>query len=214
MDHWSQASYWYDGVCDSGDCPVGLDAEVVEFGDFLSLKGTAFGEPDPDTFDFEVAGGQGIVEGSVLAAELQAGAKVFSRRGVELAPGDIQDGLGARLDGVLLVRESDPDLLRTALVILDLAPDGLHVRIEGTVDSILGDGKFEIIEEGETGATCVATTEKTFFFLVTDGNGGFTSTEKTFDEVEEGRAVEIYGEPGPGGCFAAKVVLIEPPAEI
>lgn len=210
------ASYQYDrldGVCEDDSCTVGIDAAVVEVGTFLTLSGTARSSVDESTgkFDYEVDRAQGFVSGTMLKVLVQEGTKVFSRLGTPLTAGDIRDGIGASIDGVMSL-SPEPVLLKSALIILD-RDTPVHTMIEGDISSIDPEGRtFELIRAGMTETTCVYVPEGAFVFFINIEDTHLDSTEKTFGDLFDGQHVELYGDfAGPSGCFKAVVVLIAQP---
>ncbi|MEN8264137.1 MAG: DUF4382 domain-containing protein [Nitrospirota bacterium] len=106
---------------ENNEIKIGLDAIVVEIGTFLKLKGTiisAFNVNDGQ-FDFEIAPGQGYVEGYQITVEVQDRTKIYTWDGenIELSgSGAIESGRNAEVDGIMLNTNS----LNSAFILIDI----------------------------------------------------------------------------------------------
>lgn len=101
-----------------------IDARVVQLGDHLRLMGTVEAPVDVDQFPVLLEPDQAVHGGQALDVLLQAapvggnGTRILSTTGDALSPEDIQTADPVTVDGVLVL--ADPDVLRAALVIVDL----------------------------------------------------------------------------------------------
>jgi hypothetical protein len=163
--------------------------------------------PDPTgAFDFLLDPGQGII--GTLTVLLQAGTKIFSDSGIALNEADIQEGQTGKIDGVLMVSDTEPDLLKAVLIVLDLpgAPELMELR--GTASVVDYENQtFDLITDTET--VCVKVPEDTPFIVVS------TSDEEilndmilTLDDLNEGDLVKLFGSYDATDCFVPDVIWI------
>lgn len=208
-DDWK--SHWDDDGDDDGVTKVGVTAEVVEVGDFLNISGIVRSEVDTETdrFDFDPDPGQGITGDEPLPVEMQDGTKVFTRKGMELTPDEINPGLVALVDGVLVVLGSEADFMRAALVILETDPSET-VELTGSVTELDTSERTFTLDRSSEDPVCVKVPEDSYLFLVTVTDGGFTSEEITIDDLSNDQEVTLYGFFDTSGCFVARVVLASP----
>ncbi|MDH3491461.1 MAG: PKD domain-containing protein [Gammaproteobacteria bacterium] len=113
--------------------------------------------------------------------------------------------------GRLVLSDADPDVLKTVLIVLDLAPSRDEV-LRGEI-STLNDGGFTLITD--MGDRCVATDDDTEVFLILpdDGNG-IRSERGTLGDLATGQSVDVYGEEENGGCFEAETVIVDLTADV
>ncbi len=196
-----------------GPPAIGLDAILIEWGEFMRLRGTVESLPDGVTrrFEFDLADNQGFPEGTSIEVELQDGTKIFSKHGVELTEADIEVGLRARIDGVLILSGSDPDYLKAALVLLRKYAHHGADKLEGYISSIdPGLMSLDLFDPDTSLTTCVDITEHTGAFLIT-----VTSTSYTFEEIDiwslqVNQDVKIFGYDDSPACFVADTILASP----
>jgi len=185
-----------------------LQAYVIEegqLGTFRRLRGAATSPVDPgtDSFEVDVSPGQGIVSDAPLVAQLYPRSRIFSPRGVELDRLDIQTGSRVLVDSVLAISGSGPDVLRTALVVLDADADEqvLSGQIV-SVDTTTG----RLIVAGPLGDRCVDGSGADVF-IVDDGDGSLESARGTLGDLTSGQEVNVFGRESPLGCLFAEVIL-------
>ncbi len=196
-----------------------LDAVVVELGEagtFARLKGTAQSDVDAGRdFDLLLAPGQGFGEGSMVTARLQDGSKIYSRNGVRLGDDAISDGVMGLFDGVLMLANDAPDVLKTALAILDIDADGEEV-LRGEILTAGDDRRLMLATD--TGDQCVDVPLRTDIFLVRLVEGRLISDRGSYADLQPGLTIDVYGEPD-NGCFIADTIIADqtedapPPAE-
>jgi hypothetical protein len=192
---------------------MGLDAVVIEWGKFLRLAGTVRSLPDVLTkrFDFEIYPGQGFPTGTVLVVELQNGTKVFSWIGLELGAADIAIGLKAKIDGVLVVSSTSPDVLKAALAVLFTPPFTALQRIEGTVLNLDPSGRtFDLYDPGASTTECVEVPSSAHIFLITITGSSYSSEEIGLGDLSDRQSVMAYGDYGSSSCFSAQTILASP----
>jgi hypothetical protein len=198
-----------------GDGPhrIGLEAILIEWGRFLRLKGMVESLPDGLTkrFDFELADGQGFPAGTSIEVELQIGTKVYSRNGVELTESDIEVGLKAKIDGVLILSDIDPDYLKAALVLLRRDAHPGAEKLEGLISGLDPPAmSLNLFDPDTSTTTCVELTEHTNIFLITNTATGYTCEEIDIWSLSLRQSVKIFGYYDSAGCFVADTILASP----
>jgi len=205
---------------DSDDDRFTLEAVVIELGEagtFAHLKGTAqSGVNDSRQFDLLLAPEQGFGDASMVTAQLQDGSKIYSRRGVRLDDTAIMDGVRGVFDGVLMLANDAPDLLKTALAVLDIDVDGEEV-LRGEILTASDDRRLMLATA--TGDRCVDVPLDTDIFLVKLVEGRLVSDRGSYSDLQPGLNIDVYGEMGAGGCFIADTIIADetdvtpPPSE-
>lgn len=187
-----------------------LDAVVVELGEagtFARLKGTAQSDVDAGRdFDLLLAPGQGFGEGSMVTARLQDGSKIYSRNGVRLDDAAISDGVRGLFDGVLMLANDAPDVLKTALAILDIDADGEEV-LRGEI--LTAGEERRLMLATDTGDQCVDVPLGTDIFLVRLVEGQLISDRGSYADLQPGLTIDVYGEPDNGDCFIADTIIAD-----
>lgn len=187
-----------------------LEAYVLEegpLGTFRRLRGRVDQPVDPgtDRFGLAVAPGQGIVSAGPLAAQLFPGSRIFSPRGVELGRLDLTTGTAVLADSVLAVAGGSDDVLRTALVVVDV--DGVDAEqvVSGelvAVDPVAG----QLIVADAGGDRCVDA-RGADVFLLADDDDGLDTGRGTLADLTPGQSVNVFGRDGPTGCLVAETIL-------
>ncbi len=194
---------------ESESCRLGLDAIVVQTGNFFKLTGTIKSDVDPvtDQFDFQVDPDQAVESVNPITVELQEGTKIYSTMGAALDESAIQENRRAEIDGkmVLASDPSLPDLLKATFISVDLDSILLD-KLSGEIDNINHNaGTFDIITSVET--LCVEIADDAQIFLITE-DGTLVSQMITFEDLDNGIQVDIYGSNNSAsGCFAADTVI-------
>jgi len=195
----------------SEDAPFEIDAVVVMQGDkgtFKSYKGTVNTGLNIATGEFaiDLDSDQGIETDGALLALFQNGTRVFDKRGMPLEPGAIAPDVRGYFEGRLVLSDVDPDVLKTALIVLNLLPPGDAV-LRGEI-TLLRDGGFDMITA--TGDRCVVTENDTEVFLILPDEGnGIGSERGTLEDLAAGQSVDVYGEEEDDGCFEAETVIVD-----
>lgn len=205
-------SHSHDGH-DGGLYEMGLDAVVIEWGKFLRLAGAVRSLPDAQTkrFDFEVNAGQGFPTGTVLVVELQSGTKVYSWTGVELSEADIAIGLKAKIDGVLVISSTSPDIFKAALAVLYTPPFTALKKIKGTILNLDVSGRsFDLYDLATSTTECVEVPASARIFLITITGGDYNSEEIGLWQLADHQSAEVYGDYGSAACFSAETILASP----
>ena len=191
-----------------------LLAELVllgQRGTFTRLRGVVASELDgDDRFDLEIAPGQGFVEGSTLAAQLFESTRIFSRAGMELSRDQIELDLLARVTGVIALSNEDVDLIKTAVLVLDLEGPGVE-RLRGVIREIDDEARrLELAELDASGSQCVDVPERAGIFIVDTEEGESAHVE--LEDLDPGDVADVYGRPGPDpeSCFVAGVIIAFP----
>ncbi|MCC6502497.1 MAG: DUF4382 domain-containing protein [Deltaproteobacteria bacterium] len=191
---------------------MGLDAVVVEWGQFLRIEGIAKSLPDALTgrFDLEVFSGQGFPSGTVLTVELQDGARVYSATGEELTEADIEGGLKVKVDGVLFLSDTEPDILKASFAVVFKQPFLPLLELEGVVHNLNTAGRsFDLFDPLSSTARCVDVPLSARVFLITVVGSDYVSEEIALSELSENQSVQVYGNNG-STCFTAQTILAEP----
>ncbi|NND37144.1 MAG: hypothetical protein HKN81_08410 [Gammaproteobacteria bacterium] len=198
-----------------------LAAVVVELGEagtYANLKGMAMSSVDADRrFELLIGSGQGFGDASMVTAQLQDGAKIYSRRGVRLDDGAIADGVNGAFDGVLMLANDAPDLLKTVLAILDVDIDGEEV-LRGEVLTAGADRRLMVATT--TADRCVDVPLDTDIFMVALADERLVSERGDYQDLVPGLDIDVYGDEDSGGCFVADTIIADstdatppPPAE-
>jgi hypothetical protein len=183
-------------------------AEVVQLGNPLALDGSAASVVGPDDrFLLDLDPGQPIASDDPLPVLLQQGSKVFTRRGLPLAPSKIEVDDPIRATGVF---DRTDDELKAAFVMVDvMAAD--RDRIEGVIDEDPEDGGalLQVLTETDPDPVCVEVPEdaKVFRISVEEGEGSAEAIDRS--ELARGDRVNVFGEKGiePDECFLAETVI-------
>lgn len=180
---------------------------VGEKGTFRSFKGSVVDPLNADTgeFSIDLKPDQGIDPDGPLAALFQQGTKVFDRKGQPLDPSAIDTGVRGKFDGRLSISDSSPDVLKTALIVLDIAPESDEV-LRGTIATLERGGFVLMTEEGDR---CVRTEDDTDVFLITLDGDRIRSERGSLDDLDEGQSVDVYGEDEDDGCFEADTIIVD-----
>ena len=196
---------------DNDDAPFKIDAVVVmqgEQGTFRPYKGRVNEGLDVGTGEFtiDLDPDQGIAIDAALLSLFQDGTRIFDKRGTPLVPSAIATDARGYFEGRLVLSDVDPDVLKTALIVLDVEPRGDEV-LRGDIATLNDDG-FVLMTS--TGDRCVATESDTEVFLISpdDGNG-IRSERGTLDDLAAGQSVDVYGEEEDDGCFEAETIIVD-----
>ena len=188
-----------------------IDAVVVmqgERGTFRPYKGRVIEGLDVSTGEFtiDIDRDQGIETDGALLSLFQDGTRVFDKYGRPLDPGAIAPDVRGAFEGRLVLSDTDPDVLKTALIVLDMTPSGDEV-LRGEIATLNDDG-FVLMTD--TGDRCVETEDDTEVFLIRpdDGNG-IRSERGTLADLAAGQSVDVYGEEEHDGCFEAETIIVD-----
>lgn len=189
---------------------IELDAAVVEIGPpgtFVRLRGESRSAVDPSTdiFSFEIGEQQGFTQDAVVSALIQNGTRIFSRQGGALDVSAIQDGVPAHVDGVLLLSDVEPDLLKTALIVLDVdltIADKFSGEIL-TVDA----SQRSLVMATNVGDRCVEVPPDTEIIRVENSADGTSSARIALADLVSGQRIDVYGQLDISGCIVAETVV-------
>jgi hypothetical protein len=194
---------------DSKSCKIGLEAIVVQTGNFIKVTGTIGSEVNSDTnqFDFQVNPDQAVGSENPIKVELQEGTKIYSTMGVALDESAIKENTKAEIDGKIILDPDPgiPDVLNAAFISVDTDSITLD-KLSGEIDNINGSARtFDLITAVET--VCVEVTDDLQIFLITE-NGTLVSQLITFEELDNGNQVDIYGiNNSSSECFEADTII-------
>lgn len=186
---------------------LALHAVTIELGDaYRRVAGLADSIVMGDTFDLALASGQHLgTDQRVLPTRLFERTRVFSVDGTELDPTAIEPGVAVLADGVLIISETDSDILRAALLILNLeAGDDEHV-LRGEIVSVDFDaGILQLLVEDTE--RCV-NADGADIFLISNSDG-FSSARVGLGDLEPMQTVDIFGSAEDDqNCFIATDIL-------
>lgn len=190
---------------------IALDAVTLEIGEagaFGHFRGktTTVVDPATEQFGFELAPNQGFTAGSTVQVQLQEGTRIFAGNGVELEADDVVPDLRGLASGVLMLSSSEPDLIKSSIVILRFFADQL-TRLSGEILSIDLETSSLVLAT-EEGDRCVNTTPATKIFLITQEGDMMQQSEiATLAELEPGMDADAYGPPPLDGCLKASVII-------
>jgi hypothetical protein len=177
-----------------------LSALVVELGGMLNLGGTVTSGASDIRFNMEVDSGEGISTDGDLPVALQPapaggnGTKILNRRGDPLTTDAIIPPRTVMVDGVLILPESDPDYLNSALVIVDTS-DAIPAEMANGTIVRLGENGF-LLEAGTfpcedgTGSFNASFDAETVVYLASSSGSGFVDTAS----LAVGQKVDINGK--------------------
>jgi len=188
-----------------------LDAEVIEIGPFFSLAGTIHSSPDvTETFEFDISPEQGFLLNGPVKALLQNGTKIFSDSGIELSASDIRQGMSAKIDGILVLSDTEPDLLKAALIILNTTEAPPLTEIQGTASNVDYENRgFDLITSTQT--VCVKVPMDTLIFLIPSDDEIQASSEGNveFEYLKDEDKVKVSGVFDATECLVAQTIWIQ-----
>jgi hypothetical protein len=164
--------------------------------------------PDHSSFALSLAPGQGFAPGTVLQVVVQDGTKLFTRQGTALAPEDIGVGDAVKVEGVVVLSDTEPDRIKAAIIFV--AVDAADGPVTGTLGPIdVANDNFTLITAG--GDRCVTLASGAHLFQIHDTPTGFVSEAVTLSQLLSGQRVDVYGPLGVGGCYIVHDVLAAAP---
>ncbi|MBT8066895.1 MAG: DUF4382 domain-containing protein [Gammaproteobacteria bacterium] len=196
---------------DYGDEAFAIDAVVVmqgEKGTFRPYKGRVNEGLDAGTGEFtiDLDDDQGVETDGALLALFQEGTRVFDKQGMPLEPSAIAPDVRGYFEGRLVLSDSDPDVLRTALIVLDLVPVGEEI-LRGEI-ATLDDRGFVLMTDA--GDRCVEFDDDLEIFLISPDEGdGIRSERGTVADLAAGQSVDVYGDEESDGCFEAETIIVD-----
>jgi hypothetical protein len=192
----------------NNSCSMGLDAIVVEIGDFLKLTGTIRSVVgDDDRFGFMVDPDQEYESPDPINVHIQPGTKIYSSTGNPLDANHIKPDERAEIDGKIINELIGPDTLNAAFIsiIMDIAA---LEKLSGEIANIHYINKtFDLIKIA--GTDCVEVGENTQIFRITESINSYTSQMIGFSELGNGNKVDLYGVEynSESGCFLPKTII-------
>lgn len=196
---------------DSSDEPFSIDAVVVmqgEKGTFRPYEGRVNEGLDTGTGEFtiDIDPDEGVEADGALLALFQDGTRVFDKHGMSLEPGAIAPDVRGYFEGRLVLSDADPDVLRTALIVLDLEPLGDEV-LRGEI-ATLNDNGFVLMTS--SGDRCVELDDDVEVILISPDEGdGIRSERGTPADLAAGQSVDVYGDEESDGCFEAETIIVD-----
>lgn len=192
---------------ENNSCSMGLDAIVVEIGDFVKLMGTIRSVVgSDDRFDFMVDPDQEYESPDPISVQLQLGTKIYSSSGDLLTKDHIEPDKRAEIDGKIISESSGPDTLNAAFMsIMDIAA---LEKLSGEISNInYTSMTFDLIKT--TGTDCVEVGADTQIFWVTESTNSYTSELIGFSELGNGNKADLYGTKYNiiSGCFLPDTII-------
>lgn len=178
-----------------------LNALVLEIGgNAEQLKGNVVSKPVLSSFLLLADDGRDLV------VEQQPGTRYFDAGG-EITANAVVLGADIEVEGVMPPKadESDPDLLRAALVFVEADPDE---QISGTIiEPLDADDMSFGLTLTAGGDTCVRLLADADILLVDTPNSTVTAGE--FADLQLGQSIEAFGGSVVDSCFEANEVIAE-----
>jgi hypothetical protein len=182
-------------------------------GTYTGLRGFVASEVDGSgILDFEIdPAQQGLPAGTTLGAQLYRETKLFSRKGEVISVDDIEVDQRGLAVGVLLLSDTAPDVLRTAIMVVVVAePEIEPIRGEiSAIDLDAGQLTLSVEDAGVTTAQCVDVPDAADIFLVDIENG--SSAEVDLADLNVGDAADVYPvSEADSSCVEAGTVIAFP----
>lgn len=183
--------------------------EVGPTGTYTHLQGNVQSvATDHSNFALALSPGQGYAPGTVLQVTLQDGTKLFTRQGTALLPADISVGQAVKVEGVVVLSDTEADRITAAIVFVNInAADGPITGTLGPID--IANDSFTLITTG--GDRCVTLATGAHLFQISETSTGFVSQMVALSDLSSGQRVDVYGPLGLGGCYIAHDVLAAAP---
>jgi len=175
-----------------------LDAIVVEQGPADQFQGTVNSLPDDNGMFLMIDGG-----GNQFTVELQDDCtQVLGPDGAIIGPSGLLVGQGIEVEGITFAAETegDPVLLRAALIIVD--GDDTEELLSGTITATIEEPSFVLATAG--GDMTVVLAEGATIML---RSPEMELSAGSFEDVQEGRSADVYGELVNGGFEANNVII-------
>lgn len=186
---------------------VAIDTDNV----FARYEGVIQSAPDANnTFDLLLDPGQGFVADTVIGVVVEPGTGIADDDGNPLDASFIEPGVVAEIDGLLMLSNAEPDVLKAIYVALKLNDDYIddeEVSISGQILSIDEATESLVLATGE-GDRCVVLDEDAKIFLITVINDVSTTDAISLTDVALDAMADIYGEESVDGCLVAGTILI------
>jgi mono/diheme cytochrome c family protein len=201
---------------DDSNEPFAIDAVVVmqgEKGTFRPYEGRVNEGLDSGSGEFtiDLDSDEGVETEGALLALFQEGTRVFDKHGTPLEPTAIAPDVRGYFEGRLALSDTDPDVLRTALIILDLVPIGDEV-LRGEIATLNERGFVLMTGSGDR---CVELDDDAEIILISPDEGnGIRSDRGAFGDLAAGQSVDVYGDEESDGCFEAETIIVDMTVEV
>lgn len=188
-----------------------LEALVIEFGDlgtFERLKGEITTDYDPGTQQFGLAidPGQGFADDTNLRGLVQMGTQIVDKEANPLDTSALIAGRVGHFDGVVMLSNSEPDLLKTSLIVLDPGAD-TGEPISGEILSVLPEDRTLLLLT-DAMERCVSVPDDASITVVTISDTATETGPADLADLMPGWPAEIFGEES-AGCFVASSIRAE-----
>jgi hypothetical protein len=180
---------------ENSSCSMGLDALVIERGEFLKLRGTIASPVDTE---------------NPVIVQLQSGTKLYAWNGSLLREikenelDQIEEGQTAEVNGILLL-DPEPDILNAAFVLIDTSIVTKQ-RLSGEIADKDNSAKtFNLITM--SGIVCVQAVYADIF-LIQKTDHTYESIRISFMDLSNGQQVDLYGTHVSNECFEADTIIV------
>ncbi|MGH7274808.1 MAG: hypothetical protein ACREIQ_10165, partial [Nitrospiria bacterium] len=194
-----------------------IEARLIEIGRFIGLHGSITrGVDEKNQFGFHPDPGQGINAEEILV-QISDKTLIFEagthRR---LAPVDLVAEKRVLIEGVLELRESEPDIFHAGVIIVR-PPEPNPARLEGTIfDPDPVNRTLLLSRTCPPGLVCPAVLlpvhvmPDAVIIRIRNGEGGHLIVELIpFEKLTDGNKVTLFGRFDDAGTFHAHVVVVE-----
>jgi hypothetical protein len=200
-------------VADDDDHHLMLDADVIELatGDiYQRFGGEVTSDASNNSFELLLDTGQSISATDPILVELIDGAKVYSMSGDELSISNITTGRIAKVEGIVVLSDTDPDKIMAAVVFLGEMADSVTM-LSGNVTTTYVDQNYFDMTDDVLGNRCVNTDGSTDIYGLTIDGSSITSTPIALGDLIDNQHVDVYGNSWVNGCLLADQVLATMP---
>jgi len=184
-----------------------LQAVTVELGDdYKRVAGNADDSVNGDVFPLALTPGQNIgTDEQVLSVQIFDLTRIFSVDGTELDSTAIVAGVSVLADGVLVTSETEPDVLRAALLILDLDAGADEEALHGSIASVNFDaGTLQLLVDDTE--ICINANSADIFVI--SNVDGFSSARAGLGDLQPEQSADVFGSTEDElGCLLATDIL-------
>jgi hypothetical protein len=201
----------------SGEGGLHIEARLIEIGRFILLHGSITrGVDEKNQFGFHPDPGQGI-NADVILVQVSDETLIFEAGTHRmLTPVDLVTGKRVLIEGVLELRESEPDIFHAGVIIVR-PPEPNPTRLEGTIfDPDQVTRTLHLNRTCPPGLVCPAVLlpvhvmDDAVIICLRSGEGGHLIVEMIpFEDLKNGNRVTLFGRFDDAGTFHALVVVVE-----
>lgn len=198
------------------DHHLSLMAAVVELAaadHYQRLKGTVDSSISGNSFTLLLDNGQVINALAPITVELIDGARIFSMTGDELTADDIVAGRIAMVEGIVVLSDTEPDVIKAAVVFLGEMTNS-SIKLSGDITEIYLDQNTIDMVDAQLGDHCVRIDSDTGIYSLTITDASSISTESiSLNHLLAGQHIDVNSHDWDwgSGCVLADVVLATMP---